>query len=91
MQRAAILASGLPVVATRVGGNPALVDDEVTGLLVPPGDAAALAKAIIRLADDPVLAERLGTRAREVVRSHFSLDRMLSRVQALYERALEVE
>src|SRR2546425_4068726 len=85
------MASGLPVVATRVGGNPALVDDEVTGLLVPPGDAAALAKAIIRLADDPVLAERLGTRAREVVRSHFSLDRMLSRVQALYERALEVE
>jgi len=82
------MASGLPVVTTRVGGNPALVDDEVTGLLVPPGDPAALAKAIIRLVEDPVLAERLGAGAREVACSHFGLDRMLSRVQALYDRAL---
>jgi glycosyltransferase involved in cell wall biosynthesis len=83
------MASGLPVVTTRVGGNPALVDDEVTGLLVPPGDPAALAKAIIRLVEDPLLAERLGAGAREAACSHFGLDRMLSRVQALYERALE--
>ena len=82
------MASGLPVVTTRVGGNPALVDDEVTGLLVPPGDPAALAKAIIRLVEDPVLAERLGAGAREVACSHFGLGRMLSRVQALYDRAL---
>ena len=83
------MASGLPVVTTCVGGNPALIDDEVTGLLVPPGDPAALTKAIIRLVEDPRLAERLGAAAREVACSHFGLDRMLSRVQALYERALE--
>src|SRR5204863_8286677 len=83
------MASGLPLVATRVGGNPALVDDEVTGLLVPPGDPAALAKAIIRLVEDPVLADRLGRAAREVVCARFGLDRMLARFQALYERALD--
>ncbi len=82
------MASGLPVVATRVGGTPALVEDETTGLLVPPRDPAALAKAIIRLLEDPALAERLGARAREVVRSNFSLDRMLSRIETLYEQAL---
>jgi glycosyltransferase involved in cell wall biosynthesis len=82
------MASGLPVVATDVGGNPALVEDEVTGLLVPVGDAAALAKAILRLIEDPPLAERLGAAAREVACARFGLNRMLSGVQALYERAL---
>jgi len=83
------MASGLPVVATRVGGNPALVEDEVTGLLVPPGDPDALAKAIIRLMEDPMLADRLGAAAREVVCARFGVNRMLARVQALYERALD--
>ena len=84
------MASGLPVVTTRVGGNPALVEDEVTGLLVPSGDPDALAKAIMRLIEDPLLAHRLGAAAREVVCARFGVDRMLARVQALYERALEV-
>lgn len=82
------MATGLPVVTTSVGGNPALVEEGTTGLLVPPGDAAALAKAIIRLLEDPALAWRLGVNARNVVRSNYGLERMLSRVQALYERAL---
>ena len=75
-------------VATRVGGNPVLVEDEMTGLLVRPGDPDALAKAIIRLVEDPMLARRLGASAYEVVRSRFGVDRMLSRVQAFCERAL---
>jgi len=82
------MASGLPVVTTRVGGNPAVADDEITGLLVPPGDSATLAKAIIRLIEDPGLADRLGGSAREAVHSCFGFDRMLSRIQALYEQAL---
>src|SRR5262249_37120001 len=82
------MASGLPVVATRVGGTPALVEDEVTGLLVPAGDPAALAKAIIQLVEDPGLAERMGAGGRELVRARFGLDRMLLRVEALYARAL---
>jgi glycosyltransferase involved in cell wall biosynthesis len=82
------MATGLPVVATRVGGNPGLVDDGTTGLLVPPGDAGGLAKAIIRLSEDPRLADRLGATGRELVRARFGLDRMLAQVQALYEHAL---
>jgi len=64
------------------------VEDEMTGLLVRPGDPDALAKAIIRLVEDPMLARRLGASAYDVVRSRFGVDRMLSRVQAFYERAL---
>ena len=53
-------ACGVPVVASAVGGVPELVDDGRTGLLVPPGDAAALAGALTRLLSDPVEADRMG-------------------------------
>lgn len=53
-------ARGVPVVATRVGDIPDLVRDEVTGLLCPPGEPAALAKAVTRLLDDAALRQRLG-------------------------------
>jgi glycosyltransferase involved in cell wall biosynthesis len=82
------MASGRAVVATRVGGNPALVEDEVTGLLVPPQDPAALAKAVIRLIEEPALAAGLAVRAQQRVREEFSMERMLARVQALYAKAL---
>jgi glycosyltransferase involved in cell wall biosynthesis len=82
------MATRLAVVATGVGGNPALVKDEVTGLLVPPADGAALAKAIIRLIEDPALAAALAARAREQVRVEFGMGGMLARLQAFYERVL---
>ena len=53
------MAAGLPVIASRVGGIPALVEDDVNGLLVPPGDAAALAAAISRVLAEPGTAARL--------------------------------
>ena len=58
------MAQGLPIVASRVGGIPELIAHERTGLLVPPGDAAALAVALARLAGDSALRARLGTAAR---------------------------
>jgi glycosyltransferase involved in cell wall biosynthesis len=58
------MAAGLPIVATRVSGNEDLVTDGDNGLLVPPGDAPALAAAIRRLMDDPALARRMGERSR---------------------------
>jgi glycosyltransferase involved in cell wall biosynthesis len=82
------MALGLPVVATRVGGIPALVEDGKTGLLVPPGEPSSLARAIIRLIEDPGLAAALAVRARERVQNEFGLDRMLARIDALYDRAL---
>ncbi len=80
------MATGLPVVATHVGGNPTLVKDEVTGLLVPPGDPAALAKAIIRLIEEPTLAADLGARGRARAWTEFGIDQMLARIEALYDR-----
>jgi glycosyltransferase involved in cell wall biosynthesis len=59
------MAAGVPMVATAVGGVPELIDDEVSGLLVPPGDPESLAGAIKRLAADPALRVRLGAAARQ--------------------------
>lgn len=57
------MASGLPVVCSRVGGLPELVSHEETGLLVPPGDATALAEGVLRLVADGTLRQRLAGRA----------------------------
>jgi glycosyltransferase involved in cell wall biosynthesis len=82
------MATGRAVVATRVGGNPALVEDQVTGLLVPPGDPAALARAVIRLIEEPTLAAGLAARAQKRVRAEFGIDQMLARLEALYDKVL---
>jgi glycosyltransferase involved in cell wall biosynthesis len=63
------MSCGKPVIATSIGGYPDLVDDGETGLLVPPGDAAALAGAMARLIEDTALRERLGEKARERARA----------------------
>ncbi|MGQ9666399.1 MAG: glycosyltransferase [Anaerolineae bacterium] len=82
------MAAGVPVVGANAGAVPEIITDGETGLLVPPGDAPALAEAIGRLLDDAVLAEAVRQRARELVRRRFSLDVHVAQVQALYERVL---
>lgn len=67
------MATGVPVVATRTGAVPELVEDGVTGLLAPPGDAEALATAVARLAGDDMLAERLGMEGRARAQRDFDL------------------
>ncbi len=67
------MASGLPVVATRVGGIPEMVIDGDTGLLVPPESPAALASAIVRLLEDRTLAAAMGRAGRARVEQHFSI------------------
>jgi len=64
------LASGLPVVSTDVGGVPYIVEHEDTGLLVPPGDAQAMAVAVRRLLEDPELAQTLARRGLEQVKAY---------------------
>jgi glycosyltransferase involved in cell wall biosynthesis len=73
------------VVATPVGGTPEVVVDGETGLLVPPRDDEALAGAIRRLLDDPVLRRRLGEAGRRRVEERFSLDAMTQRMLAIYD------
>lgn len=78
------LAAGRPVIASRSGGIVDIVLDGETGLLVPPGDAAALAAAIGRYRDEPALAAELARRGAEHVRSEFSWDGIVTRLEALY-------
>jgi glycosyltransferase involved in cell wall biosynthesis len=66
------MASGTPVVASRLGGLPEIVEDGVTGFLVPPGDIVGLGERVAQLLADPGLARRLGRRAREVVCERFT-------------------
>lgn len=83
------MACGLPTVSTRLVGIPDLVRDGETGLLVPPGDAVALADALERLAADPALARRLAAAGRALVQSDFDLDTCLEPLLARYRAALE--
>ena len=77
---------GLPVIATPVGGIPQVVEHEVSGLLVAPGDIKGCAAQMERLLTDPSLRERLGSAARERIAADFSLGDALDRLSAIYQR-----
>ncbi|WP_327000918.1 glycosyltransferase family 4 protein [Dactylosporangium sp. NBC_01737] len=77
---------GKPVVATSVGGLADLVADGVTGELVAPGDPAAVAAALARLASDPARSSRLGAAARRSILEHHHVRTMVARTTALYDR-----
>jgi glycosyltransferase involved in cell wall biosynthesis len=79
---------GRPVIASDVGGLPEIVDDGRTGLLVPPGDVEALARAIAELAADPARAAEMGAAGRARALAEFSQERCTERIAALYEAAL---
>jgi len=78
-------AAGCCVVASAHGGLPEIVREGETGMLVPPGDPRALAAALASLRDDPARRERLGAAAAADVGARFSSQRMVARIQALYE------
>lgn len=80
------MAAGQPVVASALSGIPELVEHGANGLLVPPGDAAALAAAVERLLADPELGRRLGERGREAVERGFRLDATVAGLLALIDR-----
>ena len=85
------MASGLPVVATDVGGNAELVAHGRTGLSVPSDDVDALARALGQLATDTAAACAMGRAGRDDVRRRFSLQAMVAAYQALYDRQLAAE
>lgn len=82
------MATGLPVVATRVGGNPELVDDGRTGVLVPRLEPDAMAAAMAAYADDAALRCGHGEAGRARMMAEFALDRMIDRYLTTYERLL---
>ena len=79
------MAAGKPVVSTRVGGLPELIEEGRQGLLVEPRSPEALAEAVGRLLRDPEEARRMGVAGRERQQREFSLDAMVRRVEQLYE------
>ena len=81
--------SGLPVIASRVGGVPELVEDGLTGILVEPGDVAALSAAMRRLAGDPALRQAMGAAGRDRYLAHFSIDQMRARIADVYDEVMD--
>ena len=90
VSRAALewMAAARPLIATNVGGIPDLVEDGVTGLLIPPGDANALAAAVKSLLADPARAEAMGRAGRARWENNFSLAPFYQRTQAVYDEAI---
>jgi glycosyltransferase involved in cell wall biosynthesis len=78
------MAAGRPVVATRVGGNPELVRDRETGLLIDPEDESALACALGTVLASPHLARRWGENGRRIAKANYTLDETCSRFEQLY-------
>jgi glycosyltransferase involved in cell wall biosynthesis len=80
------MACGRPIVATRAGGIPEIVEDDVNGTLVPPRDAASLAAAIVRALKDDGWRRRMGEAGLARVRERFTVDRMVEQTAAVYKR-----
>jgi glycosyltransferase involved in cell wall biosynthesis len=83
------MAAGKPVVASRVGGIPELIENGRTGLLVPCGHPRALAESLARLLKDRASAARMGSEARDRVVERFTARLSATRIQNLYEQVLE--
>ncbi len=85
------MASGRTVLATAVGGTPDLVRDGSDGLLVPSDDEAAMVRALVRLHDDPALANSLAQAARRRAVGDFSIDTMISAYDSLFTRRVDIQ
>lgn len=84
------MAAGVPVTASAAGGALEIIDEGVNGLLTPPGDAEALAAALIRLLDDASLRDRLIAHGRHTVAERYTVEKHVAAVTAFYEQALGV-
>lgn len=82
------MAAGRPVVATAAGGVLDVVEDRMTGLLVPPKNAALMAKAIVHLLQHKEQAEMIGLRAQRYAKEHFSVGKHVAAIQHIYQRIM---
>jgi glycosyltransferase involved in cell wall biosynthesis len=81
---------GVPVIASRVGGLPEAVAEDVSGLLVDPGDVEQLSQAMLRLLDDDALRQRLGDAGPEYVAGRFSISAMVQGNLEVYREVLNL-
>lgn len=82
------MASGIPVVTTNLGGMPEIVQHELTGLIVHPGDSEAMAHAVASLLSNPVKCSVMGHLGQVIVRERFSIEKMVASNFALYQKTL---
>jgi glycosyltransferase involved in cell wall biosynthesis len=82
------MASGLPVIATRVGANADLVEEGLSGRLVPRANPQAIAEEMLAYVADPARARRHGHAGRQIVERRFSLDHMIDEYETMYRRLL---
>jgi glycosyltransferase involved in cell wall biosynthesis len=80
------MACARPIVATNVGGIPEVVQDGVTGVLVPARDHAAMARALVELLNDPSRRQQMGDAGLARVRSRFTVERMVAETAGVYAR-----
>ena len=85
------MAMRVPVISTNVGGPREIIEDGVSGLLIPPNDSDALAEAIDHVIKDRSLAIRLAHNGRSRAQEHFSLDRQVAQIQTLYDEIVTQE
>lgn len=83
------MAAGLPVVSTKVGGVPSVLEHEHTGLVVPPSDPDTLAGACLALVENPFLRQQMGKAGAEKIYSQYSMDAMVDATTNLYEELLK--
>jgi glycosyltransferase involved in cell wall biosynthesis len=83
------MAAGRAIVASRVGGIPEVIHDEIEGLLVEPRDVQGLANKCLQLIESPDLASRVGISARRRVERDFSAQSMAKRVALLYDELIK--
>jgi len=81
------MAAGKPVIATAVGGIPGVVVDGETGVLIPPGEAGALARACLQVLQDPARMQEMGAAGKRRVEERHSLDRMVDLTMKFYEES----
>jgi len=79
------MATSLPVVGTRVGGLPEVIDEGITGMLVPPADAPAMAAALARYVEAPDLARQHGAAGRERILNRYNMPAMVAAYQSMYD------
>ena len=79
---------GLPIVATRVGGIPEIIDDGVNGFLIDPGDKGALTDRLLRLIENPELRSQMGRAAYQKVKDKFDVDTVVKQLDSLYQEFL---
>lgn len=82
-------AAGVPIVASRTGGIPEVVRNNINGLLVPAADPSSLTRALDQLLADPARAAELGRRGQVIVREEFSIDRMVAGNRRVYQAVLD--